>query len=427
MKSYKNKYASEELVDINLRNAIKNYRLTLGFLIGFIALAVFCGFMVSYPEVLIGKFYIISDNQANVVYSPNDGEIQFIVNENDQVSKNDVLAIIGSTTNNKDLIKLKSQLETFDLKSIDSSILNFKELRNYKLGDIEKNYLSFVLAIIEYRGIKEIGVFDQRIKGLKKAIQRNNKKLTFEKFGKSIISEKSKIAANEYVIDSVLFSKNAILSNEVKESKIRLLDINTRELETEKQQQNLKNENDEIFDEIQLLTKQNEKEIRNSLFNIKKAYLQLITEIDLWEQNYVVKSPISGKVEFYLPFFNSFQFVKRNSPLFVILPKVKSLKGKGVFSADGYGKIYLNDSVVIKLRDFPYKEFGSLRGVVQNKSKVFQDSIYYVDIKLTDGLNTSFGKTLDYTYNMSGDVEYSTKKRSIVQRIFSEIQNSISE
>ncbi len=94
-------------------------------------------------------------------------------------------------------------------------------------------------------------------------------------------------------------------------------------------------------------------------------------------------------------------------------------------SANGYGKIKNLDTVYIKLNDYPNNEYGEIIGVINNKSKVFHDSIYYIDIKLPKGLNTNHNKIIDFSYKMSGQVEYFTNIRSILQRIFSDIQNSI--
>ena len=94
-------------------------------------------------------------------------------------------------------------------------------------------------------------------------------------------------------------------------------------------------------------------------------------------------------------------------------------------SANGYGKMRNNDTVNIKLRGFPFKEYGDLKGIIYNKSKVYHDTIYYIDIKLDPALKTTHNKKIDFSYNMPGTVEYYGKKRSLLQRIFSNIQNSI--
>ena len=81
----------------------------------------------------------------------------------------------------------------------------------------------------------------------------------------------------------------------------------------------------------------------------------------------------------------------------------------------------------MKLNDYPYKEYGELTGTIHSKSKVYHDSIYYIDIRLTNGLMTNQGHILDFSYNMPGKLEFYTKKRNLIQRIFSEIHNSVSE
>ena len=112
-------------------------------------------------------------------------------------------------------------------------------------------------------------------------------------------------------------------------------------------------------------------------------------------------------------------------PLFILLPKAESLYARGIMSANGYGKIKEKDTVYIKLDDYPYKEYGELKGFVYNKSKVYHDSIYYIDIRLPFGLKTNHDESITFSYNMPGKVEYYTNKRSLLQRVFRDIQNSI--
>lgn len=419
------KYQSEELKEISLAENINGYKSSIIFIFSFLILAVLLGSFIKYPEKIIGKAFIVSENQINNIYSPSSGEVILIIKENTYVEKGDLLALIDSPTNYQDLIKLKDQLSIININSIENSIHDFRFDKSLKLGEIEKYYYNFLLSMIECDNTFRIDLTKQKIANIKDKAKRNNEKLKIVIEGKTLFDEKSEILAKAFETDSTLFTLNAIIKDKIDDSKLNIINSKEKKLSIDKSSQDLIHYNEELKDETFILEKEKEKSIASTLFNLKKAFFELKTAIDFWEHNYTIKAPVSGKVEFYQPFFNSTQFVKKDSPLFILLPKANNLYARGIMSANGYGKIKTKDTVFIKLNDYPYKEYGELKGVVFNKSKVYHDTIYYVDIKLPKGLKTNHDKIIDFSYNMPGQVEYYTNKRSILQRIFSEVQNSL--
>lgn len=425
MNKYTDKYESEELKEISLAGTISGYKNTIIFIISFITLFVLLGAFIKYPEKIMGRSFIVSENQINNIYSPNSGEIILVIKENTNVEKGDLLALIDSPTNYHDLIKLKTQLNSVDIYNIDNSLNEFEFDKTLKLGEIEKYYYNFLLSLIECNNVLRIDITRQKIANIKEKTKRNKEKLKMVLYAKTLFDQRSEILKKSFETDSTLFTSAAIIKDKMDDSKLNILNSKEKELTIDKGRQDLIHYNEELKDEALILEKEKEKNIVSTLFNVKKTFFELKTAIDFWEHNYTIKAPVSGKIEFYQPFFNSTQYVKKDSPLFIVLPKVNNLYARGIMSADGYGKIKMNDTVNIKLRDYPFKEYGELKGVVYNKSKVYHDTIYYVDIKLPKGLKTNYGKDINFSYNMPGQIEYYTNKRSILQRIFSEVQNSI--
>ncbi len=429
MNKYVRKYESEELEDIALTSNIKGYKGIIIFIFTFIVIVVVISALIKYPEKIGGNAFIVSGTQVNNVYSPNNGEIIIAIEENKQINEGDLLALINNPTNYTDLIKLKTQLESFDIydDNIENSISNFNFEKDLKLGEIEKFYYNFLLSLLDYQNIVDIDITSQKINNLNDMINRNIEKLRISESAKEIFDKKDKVIQKSYTIDSSLFAIDAIVKDKMNESELNILNSKEKELSLYRSNKELIHNNEELKGRVQLLKKE-KKEIESSvLFTLKKSFFELKTAIDFWEYNYTIKAPISGKVEFYQPFLNSTQYVKKNTPLFILLPKVDSLYARGVMSADGYGKIKTLDTIFIKLKDYPYVEYGELEGIVSNKSKVYHDSIYYINIKLPHGLKTNYDKDIEFSYNMAGEIEYYTNKRSILQRIFSEVQNSFDE
>ena len=425
MSSKITKYTSEELQEISLVSNVKSYRNVLIFVLSFIILAVTIAGIIKYPEKIIGSAYIVTESQINNIYAPSNGEIEILIKENAMVKNGQLLALIKNPTNYNDLIKLKKQLEQIDANNIEQTIYNFKFEKGLKLGEIEKYYYNFLLALTECSSILKIDISSQKIENTVGKIGRNNEKLKTAYLEKKIYEKKNKMIQNSFEIDSSLFAANAIIREKVDQSKFNILDSKERQLSILKKDQELIHYNKELKDDILLMQKERERDVAAVIFGLKKAFFELKTAIDFWEHSYAIKATVTGKIEFYQPFLNSTQYVKKETPLFILLPKVANLYAKGIMSANGYGKIKVRDTVYIKLKDFPYEEYGEIAGTVRNKSKVYHDSIYLIDITLPKGLNTNHDKKIEFSYNMAGAVEYYTNKRSVLQRIFNDIQNSI--
>lgn len=418
------KYQSEELKEISLASNVSDYKKVIYFIISFILISIAISAVIKYPEKIIGRAFIVSKNHTNNIYAPTSGEIELLIKDNTFVKKGALLALIRSTTDYSDLMKLKNQLRKIDINNIERSIaVEFD--KTLKLGEIQKFYYNFLLAVIECDNTLKIDLAKQKISNIQNKLYRNTEREKILQRAKKVFSDKSDIINKSYETDMILFDAQAIVRDKIDNSKITVLDMKEKALLMDKNDQDLSHNTGELSDEILLLKKDREKLVASALFNVKKAFFELKTAIDYWEYNFTITAPISGTIEYYQPFLNSTQYVKKESQLFIILPKVENVYARGVMSANGYGKMRNNDTVYIKLRDFPAKEYGDLKGIIYNKSKVYHDTIYYLDIKLDANLKTTHNKKINFSYNMPGTVEYYGKKRSLLQRIFSNIQNSI--
>ena len=78
----------------------------------------------------------------------------------------------------------------------------------------------------------------------------------------------------------------------------------------------------------------------------------------------------------------------------------------------------MGQKVNIKLDNYPFNENGMLQGIVNSVSEVSNKDAYALDVILTNGLLTSYNKTLVYKEEMKGKAEIITKNSSVLDRIF---------
>ena len=66
----------------------------------------------------------------------------------------------------------------------------------------------------------------------------------------------------------------------------------------------------------------------------------------------------------------------------------------------GAGKVKVGQVVNIKFDNFPYMEFGVVKGIVKSISLVTNDSNYIVEVSFPNGLKTNYGKNLLFSRNV---------------------------
>jgi HlyD family secretion protein len=160
--------------------------------------------------------------------------------------------------------------------------------------------------------------------------------------------------------------------------------------------------------------------------SLEEAYNRLKSSISSWEKQFLIVAPINGQVTFNR-IWSENQNVKINEKVMTIIPgNSEKLIGKISLPLKGSGEVKEGHPVNIKFENFPYLEYGMVKGEVSNISKVPQDDYYTVEVILPDGLTTYYGIEIDFTQNMKGQAEILTDKMRLLQRIFNPVRSAIS-
>ena len=70
----------------------------------------------------------------------------------------------------------------------------------------------------------------------------------------------------------------------------------------------------------------------------------------------------------------------------------------------------------IKLSGFPYMEYGAVKGKISAVSAVPIDDAYIADIELVNGMETTYGKELEYINGMTGTADIITEESRLIYR-----------
>ena len=138
-----------------------------------------------------------------------------------------------------------------------------------------------------------------------------------------------------------------------------------------------------------------------------------------WLENYALVAPIDGIVA--MPYFwDKSQFIDAGEKFAYIMPYgKKDYMGRVWVNSFSIGKVKVGQNVVVRLRGFPYTEFGNVVGIVEEIFPIPErmsdgNLMYMLTISFPMGLKTTYGKTLPFTYKMDGNANIVVQNRRLI-------------
>ncbi|WP_294546354.1 HlyD family efflux transporter periplasmic adaptor subunit [uncultured Bacteroides sp.] len=383
-----------------------------------------------YPDVISSTVTLTGTTPVSAVVARTSGKLQELyVGNNQQVKANTLLAVIENPAGTNDILRLKELLRQAE-NSLDTiALVPSQQLR---LGSLQSLYSSFYLSMSEYRQFKELAYHLKKIDLVKTRIVKNEVYYRNMLKQKDLSAVQAKIAHQQYARDSLLGVKGLVSKEAVEESYSRYLQSSLSAENMERSLENLQIQlaqmNESLYDtEYQYLDQKNTLETQlRSLVN------QLRAEIDAWEINYALITPIDGEITLTQYWTNN-QNVTAGNVVFNIVPSNQGeIIGKAMLPTERSGKVKKGQKVNIRFSNYPDKEFGIVKGIVENISLIpvldgQNAKSYMVDIQLPNGLRTSYNKDLPFLPEMEGQADIITEDISLLERFLMPIRKVITE
>lgn len=385
----------------------------LGILIAFFI----ASYYFKYPDMIEAEMIITSTNPPVNLVARQNGKIQdLFVTNNQLVKKDDFLAVIENPAKLTDVIKLIDKVRLFD-KSLGSYDSIFRDF-NPQLGDIQSSYQNFKDANHQLSIFNEVNYYPQKITAMEAQIaiivdykKKVQEQLDLKKEEMKFI----KIRANR---DSILYENRVLSEYDNESSKIQMLQMLSNIAAIDGTLSNVKAQIGVLKENMLELQLQYEEKKKNLEANLKESFESIKNTISIWEANYLLKTPINGKVIF-TNYWNNNQNVKIGDIVLTILPYNKNeLKGKALLPALRAGKVKVGQQVKIKLRNYPDVEFGTIKGIINNISEIPINENYILEIKIPNGLKTSYGKVLPSNQDLIGTAMIVSEDLTLFERLF---------
>ncbi|WP_264552636.1 HlyD family secretion protein [Flavobacterium sp. N2038] len=409
---------SEEVQDILTK--VPHWMIRWGTILIFVIILMlfFVSWFVKYPDVVNTEILITTNIPPEKIVAKSSGRIEVILVKNKAiVPKNTTLAIIENTANYKDVFLLNRIIDSYNINDPKSDF-PFSKLKNAQLGEIESAYAVFQKDYQAQKLNEDLHPFEVESRAQYSEKIQIQERLDILQQQKAINEGELELQKNELARFEVLFNKGIISAQEMEVKKLSFL-------QAQKNYRSLLSSISQLRSSLIDNTKSSQnshinstKEEVNLGRNMAQSFYQLKKVIKDWEMAYTLKSSVSGVVTF-LQVWTENQTINVGDNVFSIIPDAKNgFIGKVKAPALNSGKIKVGQRVNIRLANFPDREFGVLKGKIQNISLVpDKDGNLLLDVALPNGLETSYKKQIIFQQEMKGSAEIVTEDLRLIERI----------
>nr|WP_286942947.1 HlyD family efflux transporter periplasmic adaptor subunit [Allomuricauda sp.] len=383
-----------------------------------IILLLFLCWLIKYPDKIKASGIITSEFTPQRIMAPKEGIIDSIyVVDGQNVEKNEILAVLQNPAKTQDVLLLKYFLDLIKSEE-DLSRIPLDSLRFLEIGELRESFENFENSVVEYLVNSQLSLLKLQEVSSKASLNEQNALLNSLKTKVKLSTRQLRLKRSDYERAKTLFEKGVLSKKEIEVYEYDFLNAQ-RELQEVNEEVNrirydvLGAERDTLnITAGRIMTEEkNLAAVFNSINILKKEILR-------WEQNYLFKSRISGKVNL-LDIRVKNNHVNQGDLAFIIIPKTQgNLKIVAKVEPFNFGKIRKDQDVNLIMLNYPEQEFGILKGKISSVSLTTdQKGQYVINGILDNGLTTSYGIQVDFIYDMPVEVEIITENKRLLERL----------
>jgi len=167
-------------------------------------------------------------------------------------------------------------------------------------------------------------------------------------------------------------------------------------------------------------------ELDHQIEEEKKKFVQsmnsLISEAENWKQQYVLTAPSKGRV-IYGSVLQENQYLAPNQDVFYIYAENSAYFGEMYLPQSDFGKIKTGQNVLIKVRSYPYEEYGYLHGKIKSISDIpVKDSVFLSRVEIFREPQDSL---IRLKPGILADADIITEDQTILYRIWKNVMKNL--
>lgn len=377
-----------------------------------------------YPDIVSATVTLTGETPPAVIVAKASGKLrELYVVDNQIVKQNEYLAVIDNPAKTEDILLLKNYLHTVELEN---RVIAPLPPRNLMLGNLQSLFTSLYTNLLEYNLYEELEYYPVKMEILEKRLGQHETQYENSIRQQKIIEGQLLIAEKQLQRDSLLNRKGVISNEDLERATSQYLQVSLSHENSLVSLENLQIQISQVRESLFDITFQDADRENSLQTRLKTVINQLENEIQAWEMNYILASPIEGQITF-TKYWVANQNVILGDMVFTIIPSddVK-LIGKASLPIARSGKVKIGQKVNIRFENFPDEEYGIVGGSVKNISMVpvKENELlnYTVEIELPHALTTTYRKELPYLPEMRGQADIITEDITLLERFIMPIK-----
>ena len=377
-----------------------------------------------YPDVITAPVVLTGAVPPANIIAFSSGKLDMLdTKDNQDIKAGEYLGVIYNSARTEDILYLKSFLFMLDVEN--DSIISMPN-KSLQVGNLQSQYSSFYATLFSYNEYMRLQYYPQKIRMTKERIVQYEKQYQSLLRQQGLVFEQNALTDNSHTRSVELYEKGGISGKELDDSRSRQLQAQMSEENMLNQINSMQIQMTQMKESLMDMEYQHTEKTSGFRSQLRSMVLQLKSDIQSWEMNYVLISPIDGKITF-TRYWVSNQNVRAGEEVFTVIPANEfQVIGKASLPIARSGKVKVGQNVNIRLVNFPDEEFGMLKGIVNNVSLVpataDESNYYVVEIELPNGLKTNYSKDLPHLSNMQGTADIIIENMSLLEKFIMPIR-----
>ena len=389
------------------------------------SLIIIFSFIFYYPDILRSNIVVTTENPPATLVARATGKIdKLFVDDKDHVTARQTIALIENPADYTDVLELEQMISTVQ-PAFDT--LNFSVSQRFnkslQLGAVQEYYSQFLTRYEELNEFYQRNYYILKEESYKEQLK--NARILYDRLWeqKVAVDKEYQIKQRNYERQKKLLAGEVVSSTVLEQAESEML---SKKSELDGIRSTLA-ERQMGISELDQKIIENEKEYRDFKIQYESALIEafnnLKSQASNWFLTYVLRSPIDGVVTFN-KFYAENQNITEGDRVLTIVPEdVGEVVGKVELPVRGSGKVKEGLDVNVKFDNYPYMEYGLVRGKVKSVSLVPEDSFYMVEITFPNGLVTNYDNKLQMQSQLMGQAEIITEDLRLIQRIFNPLKS----
>jgi multidrug resistance efflux pump len=372
--------------------------------------------LIKYPDTIISQITIKTNVTPKPVTVKFDGKlIKLLIKDGELVKRGQHLGYIEGLADVDDIIDLEGNLTKIDslLRISDwDAIKTVNFIRFNRFGEFQNSFETFYISLQTLQAYWNGNIITGKKQLIKNEIETiSNLNLNLAEQEREVRKD-LKLTEDEYKTSLNLFFDSVIALFELRQIESKYI---AKKLLYKQLQSNILKNNNSHFSTTKQLVDINDN-IEQEKLNFMKQFNILKNDISNWKHQFILTAPDNGKISF-AGSIEEFQSVAKGQDIFYVMPDNIHYLGEIFLDQYNLGKVESGQIVIIKLKSYPFEEYGVVKGIIDNISEIDINKQYLVKVKLPNGITTNMDRKLKFRFGMLGDAEIITKNTKVIDKI----------